>query len=297
MALTSDRIIDLARDKIIGRTNFTSWKKDKNRKTFSAAEILSILGLRLCIDDVACNKRITSTTLTISNQYSLLITLGDFFKTLLVAEAYKELTPYLEDEKDSTYIQSTLCNALIRFTHFIKVTYTPSRQELLQFFIHDAAVLCKECEKATSALLPAHIGIEDLPHIPFLSIYMQLRSQSKRFEILSSPTLCIRREAAQFKRTISEVSDKYLTQDDFLKKARLMPLGEPAGTSEISAFRNYFQVASSLFGLSPNVYACLTPELTHALEKLLVTSMDILDKFVDEDDKRRIIKMLPLQYR
>uniref|UniRef100_A0A1D1XK08 Cytochrome c-type biogenesis protein CycH n=1 Tax=Anthurium amnicola TaxID=1678845 RepID=A0A1D1XK08_9ARAE len=429
MALTSDRIIDLARDKIIGGTNFTSWKKDKNRKTFSAAETLSILGPRLCIDvspwtllssqlisshmwlclhvseerdrittslpsepilaeaasriindpsvdvsellnvlastfregvvlggyrgelvarflllrawDVACNKRITSTTLTVSNQYSLSMTLGDFLKTLLVAETYKELAPYLEDEKDSAYIQSTLCNALIRFTHFIKVTYTPSRQELLQFFIRGAAVLCKECEKgadiiipifmgkadtsldadrisyvliqvknlqndawddaypssATSALSPARIGIEDLPHMPFLSIYMQLRSQSNRFEVPSFPTLRTRREAAQLKRTIDEVGDKYLTRDDFLKKARLTPPGEPASASEISAFRNHFQVAFSLFGLSPDVYACLTPELTHALEKLLVTSMDVLDKFVDNDDKQGIIRMLPLQYR
>ncbi|CAG8622156.1 207_t:CDS:1 [Funneliformis mosseae] len=269
------------------------------------------------------------------------MTLGDFLKTLLVAKAYKELASYFEDEKDSEYIQSTLCNALIRFTYFIKVTYTSSRQKLLQFFIHGAAILCKKCEKGAniiipifmgkadtsldanrisyiliqvknlqndtwddtysssviSILSPARIGIKDLPYISFLSIYMQLRSQSKQFEILSSLTLHTKREATQLKRIISEVGNKYLTQDDFFKKVRLMPSGESASASEISAIHNHFQVAFSLFGLSLDVYACLTHELTHALEKLLVISMDVLDKFIDEDDKRRIIRILLLQYR
>jgi hypothetical protein len=431
MALTSDRIIDLARDKIIGGTNFTSWKQDKSRKTFSAAETLSILGPRLCIDvspwtslssqlvsnhmwlclhvseqrdriatslpsepilaeaasrimndpsvdvsellnvlastfkegvvlggyrgelvarflllrawDVACDKRIQSTTLTVNNQYSLSMPLGDFLKSLLASEAYEKLAPHLEDEKDSTYMQSTLCNALIKFTHFVKVTYTPSRQELLQFFIRGAAILCKECEKgadiiipifmgkvgtsldadrisyvliqvknlqndawddaypssATSALSPARIGIEDLPHMPFLSIYMQLRSHTNRFEIPNSPKLRTTKETTRLKRIISEVGDEYLVRDEFLKKARLVPPDKPASASEISAFRNHFQIAFSLFGLSSDVYECLKSEdsLPHALRKLLITSMDILDEFVDEDDKQGVIRMLPLQYR
>ena len=78
-----------------------------------------------------------------------------------------------------------------------------------------------------------------------------------------------------------------------------MPPDKPASASEINAFRNHFQVAFSLFGLSSNVYECLRSEdsLTHALRKLLITSMDILYEFVDEDDKQGVIRMLPLQYR
>ena len=43
-----DRIIFLARDKIIGGTNFNLWKK--NRDIDTIAETLSILDPRLCID-------------------------------------------------------------------------------------------------------------------------------------------------------------------------------------------------------------------------------------------------------
>jgi len=66
---------------------------------------------------------------------------------------------------------------------------------------------------ATSALSPARIGIEDLPHInmPFLSIYMQLRSHTNHFEIPNSPKLHNTKETTCLKHTISEVGDEYLT--------------------------------------------------------------------------------------
>jgi len=116
---------------------------------------------------------------------------------------------------------------------------------------------------------------------------MQLRSHTNHFEIPNSPKLRNTKKTTRLKHTISEVGDEYLTRDEFLKKVRLVPPDKPASASEINAFRNHFQVAFSLFGLSSNVYECLRSEdsLTHALRKLLITSMDILDEFVDGDDK------------
>ena len=44
----------------------------------------------------------------------------------------------------------------------------------------------------TTALSPSHVGIEDLPHMPFfLSLYMQLQSPKARFEF---PSITIQRE-------------------------------------------------------------------------------------------------------
>ncbi|CAH1757035.1 8443_t:CDS:1 [Entrophospora sp. SA101] len=115
---------------------------------------------------------------------------------------------------------------------------------------------------ATALLSPAYIGIEELPHMPILSLYLQLGS-TKEFidvptELFKSPQT---RQIVLCKHKIEEVLKDYQTDDDetienFIKKIRIDDNNNVSNT-EIIAFREHFQKTLALFGLSSNICGCL----------------------------------------
>ncbi|CAG8849163.1 29070_t:CDS:1, partial [Racocetra persica] len=115
---------------------------------------------------------------------------------------------------------------------------------------------------ATAFLSPAYIGIEELPHMPFLSLYLQLGATT---EFVDIPEEFVEtrqtRQVNSCKRKINEVLKDYKTdhnetRKEFFKKIRIDYEKEVSG-AEITAFREHFQISLGLFGLSSNVYNCL----------------------------------------
>ncbi|CAG8495846.1 11530_t:CDS:2 [Ambispora gerdemannii] len=78
----------------------------------------------------------------VANQFSRPMTLQQYFKALLSPEILRAL-----QDKLSPKLQT----ARIRFTHFIRVTYTPSPKQL-EFFRRCAAVICKRNQVASFEL-------------------------------------------------------------------------------------------------------------------------------------------------
>ena len=76
--------------------------------------------------------------------------------------------------------------------------------------------------------------------MPFLLIYMQLRSPSPRPPLKSY--------AATQKDISEQMGNEYLSR-------KLFPRLDPS--REVVTASDYFQVALSLFGLAPDVYGCL----------------------------------------
>ncbi|CAG8498256.1 4133_t:CDS:2 [Funneliformis caledonium] len=111
---------------------------------------------------------------------------------------------------------------------------------------------------ATALLSPAYIGIEELPHMPFLSLYLQLGA-----------TRC----------KIEEVLKNYQTDDDetrenFIKKIRIDDNND-VSNAEIIAFRKHFQMPLALFGLSSNIYSFLKQFISN----LTTSSLDLTSSF------------------
>ncbi|CAG8852198.1 13669_t:CDS:1, partial [Gigaspora margarita] len=112
---------------------------------------------------------------------------------------------------------------------------------------------------ATAKLSPAYIDIEKLPHLPFLSLYLQLGAIT---ELVDVPTEFIQtRQVTMCKRKIEDVLGNYQADDietrgEFIKKIRL-DVNNDISNAEITAFREHFQTPLALFGLSPNIYSCL----------------------------------------
>ncbi|CAG8854498.1 42178_t:CDS:1, partial [Gigaspora margarita] len=80
-------------------------------------------------------------------------------------------------------------------------------------------------KSATTMLSPAYIGIEDLSHMPFLSLYLQLGAKSESSDVPKSESTKTR-NMTSCKRKIAEVLEDYKTdaketRKEFIKKIRL----------------------------------------------------------------------------
>ncbi|CAJ0767207.1 6185_t:CDS:2, partial [Entrophospora sp. SA101] len=135
----------------------------------------------------------------------------------------------------------------------------------------------------------AYISIEELPHMPFLSLYLQLGA-TKEFidvptEFFESPQTC---QIGLCKQKIEEVLKDYQTDDDearenFIKKIRIDDNND-VSNAEITAFCEHFQMPLALFGLSSNIYSCLKQftsnpttsslDLTSSFKQLLTAWVD-----------------------
>ncbi|CAG8689517.1 15339_t:CDS:2, partial [Racocetra fulgida] len=106
-----------------------------------------------------------------------------------------------------------------------------------------------------------YVGIEELPYMPFLSLYLQLGAKSESADVPSKFTTT--RNMGSCKRKIEEVLEVYETDaketgKEFIKKIRLENNRDSdASDSEIKEFREHFQTSLGLFGLSSNIYNCL----------------------------------------
>ena len=165
---------------------------------------------------------------------------------------------------------------------------------------------------ATAKLSPAYIDIEKLPHMPFLSLYLQLGAIT---EFVDVPTEFIQtRQVTSCKRKIENVLEEYQagdikTRGEFVKKIRIDD-NQDISDAEITAFREHFQTPLALFGLSPNIYSCLeqlTPipatspstiasDLTSNFKQLLTAWVD--PTLGEHPEETKIIKrMEPLVYK
>ncbi|CAJ0914775.1 8084_t:CDS:2 [Entrophospora sp. SA101] len=226
-------------------------------------------------------------------------------------DVYRRIENHLEEQVKFT--GTKFGEAYIKFTHFINITYTPDRKSLSALHEklskdHISYVLIQVKNwstdnnkgddyplSATASPPPAYIGIEELPHMPFLSLYLQLGA-TKEFidvptEFFKSPQTC---QIALCKHKIEEVLKDYQTDDD--------------KTSEIllRTFHEHFQKPLALFGLSSNIYSCLKQftsnpttsslDLTNSFKQLLTAWVD--PTLGECPEKMKIVKhMEPWVYK
>ncbi|CAG8713318.1 10939_t:CDS:1, partial [Racocetra persica] len=157
--------------------------------------------------------------------------------------------------------------------------------------------------------------IEDLSHMPFLSLYLQLGAKSESSDVPKLESTKTR-NMASCKRKIAEVLEDYKTdaketRKEFIKKIRVENKEDSSASSaEIKEFREHFQISLGLFGLSPNIYNCLgqfTPvsatsstvmvnDLTNSLKHLLSAWVD--PAMGGNQEKMEIIKRMdPMVYK
>ncbi|CAG8841880.1 12447_t:CDS:2, partial [Gigaspora margarita] len=165
-------------------------------------------------------------------------------------------------------------------------------------------------KSATTFLSPAYVGIEDLPYMPFLSLYLQLGAKSESADVPSKFTTT--RNMGSCKRKIEEVLKGYETDaketgKEFIKKIRLENNRDSdASDSEIKEFREHFQTSLGLFGLSSNIYNCLEQstsnssstnvnDITNSLKHLLSAWVDPV--MGENQETMEIVKrMTPMEY-
>ncbi|RIB07563.1 hypothetical protein C2G38_2214076 [Gigaspora rosea] len=236
--------------------------------------------------------------------YSRFMTLSVFLKSLLADNAYEKISSRLKEQVSFTGTE--FGKAYIKFTHFISISYTPDRKDLLDALIRGVAFSCKRNQKGVDIIIPMYIGsldekpsedrisyilikiknltkdikgggypqsatvflspsssdIEKLPHMPFLSLYMQLGSSKEFFE---DPSEIIEtKSAGSRKRKLEEALQNYSinyndTRDGFLKRIKNE---DNVSDADIKTFRKYFQVPLAIFGLSSEVYSCLKQATT-----------------------------------
>ncbi|CAG8805753.1 15781_t:CDS:2, partial [Gigaspora margarita] len=202
-----------------------------------------------------------------SENYFRFVTIEEFLRSLLADNVYEKIENRLEKKVEFT--GRKFCEAYVKFTHFINITYTPDRKDLGDALIRGVAFSCKRNQQgvdiiiptymgtldetinedrisyiliqvknhstnnkghgylksATTMLSPAYIGIEDLPHMPFLSLYLQLGAKSELSDVPNSESTKTR-NMTSCKRKIAEVLEDYKTdaketRKEFIKKIRL----------------------------------------------------------------------------
>ncbi|CAG8462458.1 27207_t:CDS:1 [Dentiscutata erythropus] len=144
---------------------------------------------------------------------------------------------------------------------------------------------------AIAKLSPEYIKLEKLLYMPFLSLYLQLGSTAKFFNV---PTEYIQTcQVKLYKRKIEEVlkdyqiGDNIKTRSEFVKKIRIDDNKSISGAKD-TAFREHFQRPLVLFRLFLNIYSCLeqsipvsttspstiTNDLTSSFKQLLTAWID-----------------------
>ncbi|CAJ0648726.1 6379_t:CDS:2, partial [Entrophospora sp. SA101] len=241
-------------------------------------------------------------------------------------DVYRRIENHLEEQVKFT--GTKFGEAYIKFTHIINITYTPERKSLSDALIrgtldeklskdHIPYVLIQVKNWSTDnkgydyPLSATASLIEELPHMPFLSLYLQLGA-TKEFidvptEFFESPQTC---QIGLCKQKIEEVLKDYQTDDDearenFIKKIRIDDNND-VSNAEITAFCEHFQMPLALFGLSSNIYSCLkqfTSNPTTSSLDLTSSFKQLLTAWVDPTlgecpKKMKIIKhMVPLVYK
>nr|CAG8532985.1 1751_t:CDS:2 [Entrophospora candida] len=234
-------------------------------------------------------------------------TRNEFLKSLLTVDVYRRIENHLEEQVKFTG------EVYIKFTHFINITYTPDRkslstldEKLSKDHISYVLIQVKNWStdnkgddyllSTTASLSPAYIGIEELPHMPFLSLYLQLGATK---EFIDVPT-----EFFESPQTYYQTDDDE-ARENFIKKIRIDDNND-ASNAEITAFCEHFQMPLALFGLSSNIYSCLkqfTSNPTTSSLDFTSSFKQLLTAWVDPTlgecpEKMKIIKhMEPLVYK
>nr|CAG8481870.1 1483_t:CDS:2 [Entrophospora candida] len=144
---------------------------------------------------------------------------------------------------------------MIKFTHFINITYTPGtlHEKLSKDHIPYILIQVKNWS----------IDIEELPHMPFLSLYLQLGATKVFIDV---PTELFK--SPQTRQIKIRIDDNYNVSN-----------------AENIAFREHFQKTLALFGLSSNICGCLKQfppipvttspsDLTSSFKQLLTAWVD-----------------------
>ena len=72
--------------------------------------------------------------------------------------------------------RATMLDAFIMFTHFVRVSYVPSRVHLLSFLKRGAAILCKRGQKGIDLIIPALLGNGTIAPGSISAIVVQIRN-------------------------------------------------------------------------------------------------------------------------
>ncbi|CAG8464573.1 26462_t:CDS:2 [Dentiscutata erythropus] len=213
-------------------------------ETGYCGELTARLLLLKAWDD--CNKKKHPSGTDLGNDYSHFMTINEFLRSLLADNIYEKIKNRLEE--------STLCEQF----NEDRISYILIQDK--NWSTHNKGD--NYLLYATAFLSPAYTGIEELPHMPFLSLYLQLGATTEFIDIPKEfVEMRQTRQVISCKRKIKEVLKDYKTDNnetrkEFFKKIRIDYEKEVSG-AEITAFREHFQISLGLFGLSLNVYNCL----------------------------------------
>jgi hypothetical protein len=119
------------------------------------AKIILLLARDLCV--YSCQASSSAQVVSLIRK-SLV---SDFLDTLCGSENLKaSLLPYVNDDFKTRFL-----GGLVYFTHFVYVVYTPTRDELRQFFARGAAVFCRRFQVGIDLIIPVLLPGNSMSYI------------------------------------------------------------------------------------------------------------------------------------
>ncbi|CAG8715756.1 2952_t:CDS:2, partial [Funneliformis caledonium] len=209
----------------------------------------------------------------------------DYLKSLVVNKVFEDIWKKIEN--------TDLTNGWIHFNHFVKITYTLIKLNLLEFAKHRVAACYKELQKGADLIIPVLInGKLHLNNVTF--ILVQVKNHSKKTSYKIETTL--------------KLTPEYMEIEDF-KDFKLpylslyMQISIDQHNHEVLLTRNRNQISVVLFGLTRKLYSCLdlkmedeTFELEKSLSNLRISSVNLMKLIKNENKKKIIHHMQPLVY-
>ena len=100
----------------------------------------------------------------VGNDYSRFVTMDEFLKSLLAESVYRKIEDRLKEQVKFT--GTKFGEAYIRFTHFINITYTPSRKIFGDALIRGVAFSCKRNQRGVDIIIPIYTPLPKVTATP-----------------------------------------------------------------------------------------------------------------------------------
>ncbi|CAG8658023.1 4878_t:CDS:1, partial [Ambispora gerdemannii] len=239
------------------------------------------------------------------NMYLQPITVQEFLDALVGSQAFEKLNAVLDEQANGNN-SVMLRNSKIRFNHFVYVSFTPTRMNLVNFFFRGAAILCKRNQKGTDLIIPiAMVQDDETPitenNLSFINIQVRNREadgqptgddyQLKNKQQESEPVFKRQKTDNIFKQTARYIGIDSSIPFPLPYLSIYMSLGV---ASEGIEFQYMLDIGVktrtdvkermghlSIYGLSKSVYACLNDkdsDVELLLHKLLISYVDPVEK-------------------
>ncbi|KAG9294933.1 hypothetical protein G9A89_003966 [Geosiphon pyriformis] len=268
-----------------------------------------------------------------SNWFSRPMPLVRYLRYLLNYNVYCEVISKMAEDD----IKKKLLKAYIRFNHFVAITYTPPPEHILETLKRGIAFVCKRYQQGTDLIIPlvmdigihdlmtlnnisyvlvsvknyqkskdnnyfnpSNVGIEQLPTLPFLSLYMQFGANvagvDEEYHFPQVGTITGTTEAKIVGIQRREKNEGF--SGSLLRKRKCESNSEEKNSHEL-AYRHCYQFAVGLFGLTAYDFLQENDSGNHLLNtvrRLLVAWQDPVDCQMDENDHFLLLQMQPLVY-